>query len=101
MLDVVRSEIVHSIIKKNLRGLEKIGDSNRYQAVQNIQDQMVWQRRQKTAKNLLNKAKVYNKDPYLAILEARNTPVDNNKFPAELACERQLRSILPIDSKIS
>ena len=56
---------------------------------------------EQTAKNLPNKAKEYNKDPYLAILEARNTPVDNNKSPAELACERQLRSILPTDSKIS
>ena len=30
------------------------------------------------------------------MLEARNTPVDNYKSPAELACRRQLRSILPV-----
>ena len=46
-----------------------------------------------TAKNLLEKAKEDNKDPYL---EVRNTPVDNYKSPAELACGRQLQSILPV-----
>ena len=49
-----------------------------------------------TAKNPLEKAKEDNKDPYLAMLETRNTPLDNYKSPAELACGRQLRSILPV-----
>ena len=49
-----------------------------------------------TAKNLLEKAKEYNKYPCLVMLEARNTPVDNYKSPAELACGIKLRSILPI-----
>ena len=38
--------MIHSIIQENLRGLQKIGDSNIYQAVQNIQYQMDWQKRQ-------------------------------------------------------
>ena len=41
-------------------------------------------------KDLLEKAKEDNKDPYLAVLEVRNTPVDNYKSPAELAFGRQL-----------
>ena len=49
-----------------------------------------------TVKDLLEKAKEDNKDPYLAMLEVRNTPVDNYKSPAELAFGRQLRSILPV-----
>ena len=31
------------------------------------------------------------------MLEARNTPVDNYKSPAELACGRQLQSILLVN----
>ena len=50
-----------------------------------------------TTKNLLEKAKEDNKDPYLAMLEARNTPVDNYKSLAEITCGRQLRSILPVN----
>ena len=37
-------------------------------------------------------------DPYLTMLEARNTPVDNPRSPAELAVGRQLRSVLPVNS---
>ena len=32
------------------------------------------------------------------MLEARNTPVDNPRSPAELAVGRQLRSVLPVNS---
>ena len=46
-------------------------------------------------KDLLEKARA-NKDPYLAMLKVRNTPVDNYNSPAELAFGRQLRSILPV-----
>ena len=49
-----------------------------------------------TVKALLEKAKEDKKDPHLSILEARNTPVDNYKSPAELVCGRQLRSIIPV-----
>ena len=51
-------------------------------------------------KSLLEKAKDDNKDPHLTMLEARNTPVDNYRSPAELAIGRQLRSILPVNPSI-
>ena len=40
---------------------------------------------------MLEKAKGESKEPYLTMLEARNTPVDNYRSPAELAVGRQLR----------
>ena len=48
-----------------------------------------------TVKTILEKAKRDGKDPYLAILEQCNTPVDNYKSPAQLSMGRRLRSILP------
>ena len=48
-------------------------------------------------KSLLEKAKDDNKDPHLTMLEARNTPIDNYRSPAELAVGRQLRSVLPVN----
>ena len=48
-----------------------------------------------TIKTTLEKAKRDSKDPYLAILEQRNTPVDNFKSPAQLSMGRRLRSLLP------
>lgn len=47
------------------------------------------------AKSLMQKAKADHKDPYLAFLEYRNTPVDNFKTPSQLLMSRRLRSILP------
>ena len=44
-----------------------------------------------TVKSLLEKAKDENIDPHFTMLEARNTPVDNYRSPAELAVGRQLR----------
>ena len=48
-------------------------------------------------KSLLEKAKDDNKDPHLMMLEAKNTPIDNYRSPAELAVGRQLRSVLPVN----
>ena len=48
-----------------------------------------------TAKKMLEKAKRDRKDPYLSLLEQRNTPVANYKSPAQLSMGRRLRSILP------
>ena len=48
-------------------------------------------------KSLLEKAKDDNNDPHLAMLEAKNTPVDNYRSPAELVVGRQLRSVLPVN----
>ena len=44
----------------------------------------------------MEKAKEDNKDPYLAMLEVRNTPVDNYESSVELAFGRQLQSMLPV-----
>lgn len=51
-----------------------------------------------TAKRLLEKAKTDGKDPYLGLLEYRNTPTDTGS-PAQLLMSRELRSILPITKK--
>ena len=47
-------------------------------------------------KNLLGKAKQSGKDPYLAMLESRNCPVENSSSPAQLIYGRCLRSLSPI-----
>ena len=51
-------------------------------------------------KNLLTKAKQSGKDPYLAMLESRNYPVENSSSPAQLIYGRCLRSLLPIYQEI-
>lgn len=47
-----------------------------------------------TVKRMLEKARIDGKDPYISLLEYRNTPTDES--PAKLLMSRQLRSILPI-----
>ena len=48
-----------------------------------------------TVKNLLTKAKQDRRDPYLGLLEYRNTPIDDVGSPAQLLMSRRLRSIIP------
>ncbi|XP_053403234.1 uncharacterized protein K02A2.6-like [Mercenaria mercenaria] len=48
------------------------------------------------AKRLLRKAKESNRDPYLAILEYRNTPLECGFSPNQLLMGRRTKSILPI-----
>ena len=48
-----------------------------------------------TVKNLLTKAKQDRRDPYLRLLEYRNTPIDDAGSPAQLLMSRRLRSIIP------
>lgn len=52
-----------------------------------------------TAKRILDKAKAEKKDPYVSLLEYRNSPGDNLKSPAQLLMSRRLRSILPATLK--
>ena len=47
-------------------------------------------------KNLLTKVKQSGNDPYLAMLESRNCPVENSNSPAQLIYGRCLRSLSPI-----
>jgi Integrase zinc binding domain/Integrase core domain len=49
----------------------------------------------KIAKRILRKAKDANTDPYMALLEFRNTPLPCGYSPAQLLMSRRLRSILP------
>ena len=51
-----------------------------------------------TVKNLLEKCKVANQDPYLALLDYRNTPIDG-VTPAQALMSRRLRSPLPISER--
>ena len=46
-------------------------------------------------KRLLSKAKRDGKDPYISLLEYRNTPIDNVASPAQILMSRRLRSHLP------
>ena len=48
-----------------------------------------------SVKNLLSKALSSQQDPYLAILENRNIPVDGFASPAQLLMSRSLRSTIP------
>ena len=50
----------------------------------------------KIVKQILTKSKAENKDPYLSILNYRNTPIDDLGSPAQLLMNRRLRSLLPI-----
>jgi hypothetical protein len=47
----------------------------------------------------MDKAKADKKDPYISLLEYRNTPVDGFRSPAQLLMSRRLRSILPTTSQ--
>ena len=69
-------------------GFQHISSSPEYPRSNGLAEKTV-----QTVKDLLEKAKEDNKDPYLAMLEERNTPVNNYKSPAELAFGRQHRSI--------
>lgn len=46
-------------------------------------------------KRLLTKAKQARRDPYLRLLEYRNTPIDDIGSPAKLLRSRRLRAIIP------
>ena len=54
-----------------------------------------------TAKKLLKKAYEDNKDPYLSILELRNTPIPGvGLSPIQLLMGRRTRSIIPIKNTL-
>ena len=54
-----------------------------------------------TLKRILKKADYQNKDPYLSLLEFRNTPVSGLSYsPAQILMSKRLRSKLPCAGKL-
>ncbi|XP_028418183.1 uncharacterized protein K02A2.6-like [Dendronephthya gigantea] len=52
-----------------------------------------------TVKTLLSKAKADGKDPYLSLLEYRNTPIEDVGSPSQMLMSHRLQSILPTTTK--
>jgi transposase InsO family protein len=71
-------------------GFKHITSSPRYPRSNGLAERMV-----QSVKNLFTKALSSQQDPYLAILENRNTPVDGFASPAQLLMSRSLRSTIP------
>jgi hypothetical protein len=51
-----------------------------------------------TLKDMLKKAKACGQDPYMALLQYRNTPLPGSASPAQLLMNRRLRTTLPATS---
>lgn len=54
----------------------------------------------KIAKGILKKCQFSNSDPYIALLNYRNTPKGNLPSPAQLLFSRNLKSLLPCTNKV-
>lgn len=73
-------------------GFEHITSSPRYAQSNGLAERTV-----QTVKNLLKKAKKANTDPYLAIMEFRNTPIEEvGMSPSQLLMGRRTRTQLPV-----
>ena len=64
-----------------------------------VQSNGLAERTVQTLKQPMKKAKAEHKDPYLSLLELRNTPVDRLASPAQLSMLRRLRSAIPCTEK--
>ena len=77
-------------------GFEHITSSPRYSQSMGFIEKNV-----QICKNLLKKAKKSNSDPYLALLEFRNTPIDGiNMSPSQLLMGRRTRTQLPVSESL-
>lgn len=83
--------MVLSKLQGNSRISPEVDVSNTKHRVLITQKEMIFL---KTVKSMLEKARINGKDPYISLLEYRNTPTDVES-PAKLFMS-QLRSILPI-----
>ena len=77
-------------------GFEHVTSSPRYSQSMGFIEKNV-----QICKNLLKKAKKSNSDPYLALLEFRNTPIDGiNMSPSQLLMGRRTRTQLPVNESL-
>lgn len=77
-------------------GFEHITSSPRYSQSMGFIEKYV-----QICKNLLKKSKKCNSDPYLAILEYRNTPIEGiNLSPSQLLMGRRTRTQLPVNETL-
>ena len=80
----------------NSYGFEHITSSPRYSQSMGFIEKYV-----QICKNLLKKSKKSNSDPYLAILEYRNTPIEGiNLSPTQMLMGRRARTQLPVNEKL-
>ena len=80
----------------NSNGFEHITSSPRYSQSMGFIEKYV-----QICKNLLKKSKKSNSDPYLAILEYRNTPIEGiNLSPTQMLMGRRTRTQLPVNEKL-
>lgn len=88
----------HNMLLKSSNSLQRNGISNTLHQVQDIlgaiRSNGLTKRTVQTAKKLLSKAFSSGQDPYLAILEYQNTPVDEFATAGQLL-SRNLRSTIP------
>ena len=71
--------------------IENVTSSPRYPQANGLSEKAV-----QTAKRIMAKALDSRTDPYMMLLELRNTRVDRAYSPAQLLMSRQLRSVLPV-----
>ena len=77
-------------------GFEHVTSSPRYSQSMGFIEKYV-----QICKNILKKAKKSNSDPYLAILEYRNTPIEGiNLSPSQLLMGRRTRTQLPVNDSL-
>ena len=77
-------------------GFEHVTSSPRYSQSMGFIEKYV-----QICKNVLKKAKKSNSDPYLAILEYRNTPIEGIKLsPSQLLMGRRTRTQLPVNDSL-
>ena len=72
-------------------GFQRVTSSPEYPQSNGLAEKSV-----RIAKSLLTRCKIAGSDPYIAILEYRNTPIDGFKSPNELSKGRSCRSIIPL-----
>ncbi|CAC5396825.1 unnamed protein product [Mytilus coruscus] len=88
-----KSEVIqdHNTYQLNFDNLQNHGDSHRssphYQQSNGLAERFV-----QSVKKMLSKSKQDGKDPYIAMLKYRNTPLENL---AQLLMNRRLRTTIP------